>query len=56
MIIAVITELSFNCLMIIYLIQPYKEAKDLEKLEPNRAVRVIAGRETFLSVSTNKLE
>ena len=55
MIIVVVSEISFNVLMIIYLIQPYREAKEEGELQPNRAVRVIAGRETFLSRSTNNL-
>ena len=47
-----ISELSLNGMMIIYLIQPYREVEGDEKMVVNQAVRAIAGQDQAAILET----
>ena len=47
-----ITELSLNGMMIVYLIQPYREVEGDEKMVVNQAVRAIAGQDQAAILET----
>ena len=49
-----ISELAFNGMMIVYLVQPYLEKDPDENIEVNQAVRIIAGDDNKLYLSTNE--
>ena len=47
-----ISELSLNGMMIVYLIQPYREVEGDEKMVVNQAVRAIAGQDQAAILET----
>ena len=49
-----VSELAFNGMMIVYLVQPYLEKDSDENIEVNQAVRIIAGDDNKLYLSTNE--
>ena len=51
-----LSEISFNILMIIYLIQPFMEKESDEKMVCNQAVRVIAGSDAEIDVPETEEE
>ena len=51
-----ISEVAFDAMMIVYLAQPYLEKDNCEDIEVNQAVRIIAGDDNKLYLSSEMSE